>query len=377
MRAEKLTNAARILSFPSSVGLVKTEKEARMSGLNYSIKPLGDNQYYVSCRVNRNGKDYRKREKVEGKRAAEKRARLMVAELEEKAETDASSRDATSSLTTFSECVEYYKSFSESWWSGRRHLERVDKELGECNVSEIQEGYDRMYNYLKTQLSVRKTKYSSGTLNRLSQRVQAVISFCKEKEVINSSVTLKITKLKEVARDRVLTDKEVKSLFEAIDEFRPYLRPIIQFSIQVPSRKSELINLRRSDIDVVNQVVRIRIGTTKNGKGITKPIPPNMVDYFSVIPEESEFAFYREDKGEYKQLKSMRNAFDFVLDKAGINNFRHHDLRHISSSRLLHMGLTEREIMQIAGWKTNMLSTYYHKDSVEASKSAIRLMEKS
>jgi integrase len=93
-----------------------------------------------------------------------------------------------------------------------------------------------------------------------------------------------------------------------------------------------------------------------------------MRDYFRSIPPESPWLFYRQDKsGNYLQLGSLQKPWTFCVKKAGLSNIRIHDLRHCAASDLYAAGNAERVIMDIAGWKTPMLSTYRHKDSLKSA----------
>lgn len=352
------------ISSPRSVGSGK--KESIMKGLNYTIELISDDMYRIDARICRKGKEYRKREKVQGKRNAERRAAQIIWELEDKAEVDST----TVFFETFGECVEYYKKNYDRWESNGTHLDAVHNELGYISVQEIQGGYDRMITQLKRNASVRKRGFSNATINRRSDRVRAVLNFCREHEVIGE-FKLKLKKFEETPRDIPISDDDVEMLLTSIQKNRPYLYPIVAFALQVPSRLGELLNLKRSDVDVENRVVRMRSGTTKNGRGVSKPIPPNIVEYFDRIPQDCEWAFYREEKGKNIQLGRFTKAWYTCLSDTKIKeSIRFHDLRHYSATKLLHDGLPERVIMQIAGWRTNMLSTYFHKDSVEAAKSA-------
>jgi integrase len=44
-----------------------------------------------------------------------------------------------------------------------------------------------------------------------------------------------------------------------------------------------------------------------------------------------------------------------------------HDCRHIAATDLYIAGIPERQIMDIAGWKTTMLTTYRHADSLRSA----------
>ena len=70
---------------------------------------------------------------------------------------------------------------------------------------------------------------------------------------------------------------------------------------------------------------------------------------FKNIPQKCDWLFFREESGKYNQIKSFRKAFVTSLKKAGILDFRFHDLRHIAATNLYLNGNSERQIMQIAG----------------------------
>jgi integrase len=116
------------------------------------------------------------------------------------------------------------------------------------------------------------------------------------------------------------------------------------------------------DLDLFNSVIRIRNGETKNGAGLWKPIPPDMREYFRSIPAGCKYLFYRQEKDCYCGLGDFKNAWKHCLKLAGIFDFRFHDTRHCSASALIDNGTPEQVVMTIAGWKTNMLRTYYHRE---------------
>jgi len=54
--------------------------------------------------------------------------------------------------------------------------------------------------------------------------------------------------------------------------------------------------------------------------------------------------------------------------------FWFHILPRIAATELVNKRLQERELMQIAGWKTNILSSYKHMDGIEASQKAFKIL---
>ncbi len=142
----------------------------------------------------------------------------------------------------------------------------------------------------------------------------------------------------------------------------PHLKAVVRFALQVPCRKSELVGMTVDDLDLFNNVIRVRNGETKNGAGLWKPIPPDMREYFRSIPVGCKYLFYRQDKNGYHSLGDFKKAWKRCLNIAGVNNFRFHDTRHCSASMLVDNGTPEQVVMSIAGWKTNMLRVYYNRE---------------
>jgi integrase len=58
---------------------------------------------------------------------------------------------------------------------------------------------------------------------------------------------------------------------------------------------------------------------------------------------------------------SIRNAFENAVERAGITDFRFHDLRHTAASYLAMNGASLMEIAEVLGHKTlNMVKRYAH-----------------
>lgn len=126
------------------------------------------------------------------------------------------------------------------------------------------------------------------------------------------------------------------------------------------SPQSVEVQLRIFRKNLINNAIRIRNGTTKNDEGCWKPIPPDMASYLRALPPQRLWIFYRVENEAFRPLGDFRKAWMRCLSQAGISNFRFHDTRHISATNLLDNGTPEQVVQAVAGWKTNMLRTYYH-----------------
>lgn len=340
-----------------------------------TIKHIGNNDWRLDVTIRLHGKQYRRRENVAGKRDAMKRHREIISELENKGEEEY--RRLNAHFTTFGECLEFYiRNTPVELYNCRHPLKVLRKHIYNASLDNLQYFYDTFMLKMRSKISYRGKKYSSGTLNRFSQRIRAIVFFCKKKRVISNDVSIHISLFKEVPRTRVLTMDEKDKFINTIKEYASYLCPIVNYAFQVPSRRNELVKMQRNWVDLNNKCIKIPPEFMKNGRLCIKPIPPDMIEYFSCLPDETEYVFYRIDKGEHKPIKDFRGSWDLCCSKAGISDFRFHDTRHMAASALVLKGISEREVMQVAGWSTNMLSTYFNNSGLSAVNSVFEALKK-
>ena len=182
----------------------------------------------------------------------------------------------------------------------------------------------------------------------------------------------------ETPRDIMLSPEEVGRIIltAATNRRTCHIARYLQFVFQVPSRKTEIITLKISDVDFFNKAVRVRNGTTKTDKGTWKPIPPNMYKWFrwrlsvSVSLDEPVFCRFikgtrknRNKKRIVKPLGDFKTAWNTVRIKAGYPELHIHDSRHVSASQLLDNGTPAQVVQAVAGWSSDMLKIYYNRDS--------------
>ena len=69
-------------------------------------------------------------------------------------------------------------------------------------------------------------------------------------------------------------------------------------------------------------------------------------------------------KGTFKYInkpKSLRKAFETAREKAGLEDFHWHDLRHTGITDMMHSGMKDDYIKDVSGHKTDaMLKKYKH-----------------
>ena len=188
----------------------------------------------------------------------------------------------------------------------------------------------------------------------------------------------KISKLKQPrGRVRFLSDDERERLLEACkDTDNPHLYNIVVLALSTGARKMEVVGLRWKDIDLERGTIILH--ETKNGERRVIPITGYARSLMQTQHEnrdkKCDYVFPSKAKC---QPIDIRTAWENALTKAGIDDFRFHDLRHSAASYLAMNGATLAEIAEVLGHKTlQMVKRYAHLSEAHTHKVVASMNEK-
>ncbi len=203
---------------------------------------------------------------------------------------------------------------------------------------------------------------SKATINRYLSTLSIVFSFAvKDWGWMSENPVYNVRKeTEDNARVRFLTKEEIKILLDECrkSSYELYLTTLIALS--TGARYSEIISLTWDNIDLKNNLFYFM--NTKNGENrgvpITKIIQKELLEYSKIRSIKNKFLF----PGTNPQKPCNRiKAFNNAVKKAGIKDFRFHDLRHTAASYLAMSGKTLSEIAEVLGHKTlQMVKRYSH-----------------
>ena len=323
-------------------------------------------KYRITARIRRDGRIYHKQQTIDCSR---ERAKLLFEQFKRELR-EGEVPQGSLKFHTFSEALTFYM---ERHNTGKStcYFNRLIEDLGSVPILQLSDSFDRYIQLLKhSRVKNTGKTISNGTLNQYILRSRAALNFAIAHNKISVNPIKNFKLFKTIPRDMVLNEVDRINLLNVIEREASHLSPIIRYALQIPSRRSELVNMLADDLDLINGCIRVRNGTSKNDIGHYKPIPPDMESYFRSIPKESKYIFYRYDKKGYHCIGDFKRSFKRCLRIAGIQGFQFRDTRHISASMLADNNTPEQVIMQVANWKTNMLRTYYHR----AGKNSLKLV---
>jgi len=208
---------------------------------------------------------------------------------------------------------------------------------------------------------------SKSTVNRALNCLSSLFNRAIEWDKATSNPMAKVKPYKVSGkRLRFLEKEEVNKLLLAIDQLTltnkhnqyTHLKPIVIVALHTGMRKGEILGLKWHDIDIKRNIIYLY--NTKNGEN--REVPMNEVVQKTIIGvfknPESQYIFCNKDGKPYGDIKK---SFFTALNKAGIINFRFHDLRHTFASHLRMLGYALDTIAELLGHKSlEMTKRYAH-----------------
>ena len=254
--------------------------------------------------------------------------------------------------------------------SYRTSLNHLDSFFGKSNLLSITPRNISRYKMLRNDESA-----ASATINReLAMLSKAFNMAVKEWEWLKDNPVAKVPREKEDnERDRWLTVGEEVSLLENCPE---WLGDIILFNLHTGLRQDELLSLTWDRVDVFRKTILIK--DTKNGKPRTVPLNKTALGILeskaSVISIRSRIVFHSMC-GTKIDKHNLRRAFVIAMERAGIEDFTYHGLRHTFATRLAQSGVDLYKISKLLGHKDIKTAQRYAHHCPESLRDGVEVLE--
>lgn len=222
----------------------------------------------------------------------------------------------------------------------------------------------------------------ASTVNRKMGSISGVFSRAVEWEYIDTHPLAKLKQLKVDSKGviRYLTADENKRLREATDArqdemraeresantwrtdrhrepmpsllelpFTDHLKPMVLVSLNTGMRRGELFDLKWSAVNFDTKTITVAGATTKTSD--TRHIPMNketigVLEAWKKQVSKSPYVFPGQGGGRFEDVKS---AWLKLLERAQIDGFRWHDMRHDFASRLVMAGVPLNTVRDLLG----------------------------
>ncbi len=253
-------------------------------------------------------------------------------------------------------------------------LEGIRSELGRSFVREIDGvAIARWYENLtaKRDLSLGTTVRHFNVMHHMMEKASTIWS--KETGIDRNPADQVEVMRPDDQRDRFLSEDELRNLKQALDE-RTYckgtkkfnrtfyrLRMIVLIAVTTGMRVSEIFGLRWSDVMYSEGLLAVR-AKLKGGKMRYVPMPPDLAGElrrFPVVNDEDRI--FPPKPGAKSGRQRVEGSFEDLLERAGIKDFRFHDLRHTFASWFMMNGGDLYELAKILGHSNLKMTERYAK----------------
>ena len=279
-----------------------------------------------------------------------------------------------SEIITIKQMFDYFLEYSETnnskhqYEQNKHKVEVFKKYFGNIVISEITpEKIEKFKKFL----------LDSGLKNSSINRYYSSLSKAFNLIILNRKLRMQnpCTLVKKLKEDntimRYLTEEEEKRLLK---ELAPHLRPIVICALTTGLRLSNILNLKWESINLDVGFIEILKQENKGHKKIQIPLSKKFKKELKKIGiKNSGYVFINPDT--QKPYTTIKSGFNKALERAGIENFRFHDLRHTVGTRLVASGVdlqTVKELLAHSSITTTQRYTHPVKQNI---KNAIDILD--
>ncbi|GAB1233585.1 site-specific integrase [Ferrigenium sp. UT4] len=201
---------------------------------------------------------------------------------------------------------------------------------------------------------IKASESSPATANRVLALIRSILrKAALEWEWFDKLPRIRLYK-EAKRRVRWLTPEQVNTLLK---ELPPHLQDMMLFALSTGLRQANVLKLEWSQVDMARKVCWIHPDQAKARKAIHVPLNSSAMDVLlRQIGKHPHRVFtYRGNPSENANTRAWRGA----LKRAGIKNFRWHDLRHTWASWLAQQGTPLNVLQELGDWESETMVKRY------------------
>ncbi len=146
------------------------------------------------------------------------------------------------------------------------------------------------------------------------------------------------------ARDRVLSDDEIRALWKVLEQIPYPFGPFVKLLLLTAQRRDEVAQMRWSEID--GDLWTIPRERYKNGRANAVPLSEEVQSILAALPRSSEYVFTTTGRTPISGFSKAKAAIDRI---SGITGWRLHDLRRTARSLMSRVDISSEIAERVLG----------------------------
>jgi integrase len=255
------------------------------------------------------------------------------------------------------EYIPFVKTEKKTWNQDLSKLHfRVFKVFGKYPLSSITNRDVQKF------ISGLKKELSASSANRFLSLLSRMFNLAVQWEFMANNPCKGIAKARETGRERFLPKEEIKKLLSALDEANNQIAAnAIKLLLFTGTRHNEVMTLKWENVNLENK--SFYLPDTKNGTPRTVVLNELAMGILELMKTHKQvnnpYVFPSLRKSAEGHIVDPKKVFHCALKKAGIANFRMHDLRHTYASILINNGVSLYEVKELLGHKDISVTQRY------------------
>ncbi|WOE74659.1 tyrosine-type recombinase/integrase [Alterisphingorhabdus coralli] len=246
---------------------------------------------------------------------------------------------------------QYAKPQNKCWKETNRALKReLVSRFGERDVKQVTRAD------ILEAVDAAVERGSNYQANRLVSYTRRMFNWFVERGIVEASPMIGVkAPRREKPRDRVMSDDELKRVIQACREEPFPFGPYILILMATAQRRSEVANMRWSEINFDNQVWEICAERSKNGKPHNVSLTPFAISILKALPRfiDCDLVFTTTRTTPISGITKMHKR---ICENSGTTGWRLHDLRRTAATNMAKMKIPPHEIERVLNHVSGTIS---------------------
>ncbi|MGH9335125.1 MAG: tyrosine-type recombinase/integrase, partial [Vicinamibacteria bacterium] len=195
--------------------------------------------------------------------------------------------------------------------------------------------------------------------NRVRSLLSKNMNYGISNDVVEINPVMGTLRNPERTRDRVLTEDEIRLLWQATENLPPAMSARLRLPLVTAQRGGEVNAMRWADLDMSANVWTIPAERSKNGLAHRVPLSALALEILSTLPREDEYVL-----SGARGTRQLREA----AREIPISDWRGHDLRRTAASYMASIGINRLVIGKVLNHVEQGITAVYDRHGYDLEK---------